>query len=354
MWGPRAFTEAPKISDMKLSKQTKDKIRALPIISVAEKLGMHLYGMGKLNRRCVCPFHDDHEPSLHLNATKNIFKCFSCGKGGDVIGLVMQVENLKYLDACQWLIHEFNVNVVEDKPLSAGNSSISLQPSDIIPLDVLKKSRSIGSIFCQSLLSCSYLDYEQLRHAAQQYQLGVSRDGGVVFWQIDELQRIRTGKIMYYQTDCHRIKSHNPTWVHTLLKRQLPQDYTLHRCLFGQHLLSGKAPGATVCVVESEKTAVICSERLPDSLWLACGGLQMFSPEMLAPLVDYKVVIFPDTDPTGDTYRRWADIALQATKLYQFHYPLRISRLLEDRASQEQKQRKIDIADFLFEEKENL
>ena len=364
---------------MKLSKQTKDKIRALPIISVAERLGMHLYGMGKLNRRCVCPFHDDHEPSLHLNATKNIFKCFSCGKGGDVIGLVMQVENLKYLDACQWLMKEFNItntdlpdptdisaisfisagqnssvpsvsSVVDKKEISV-NSVVSVcpLPSDLIPLEVLKKSRSIGSLFCQSLLSCSYLDYEQLRHAAQQYQLGVSRDGGVVFWQIDELQRIRTGKIMYYQTDCHRIKSRNPTWVHTLLKRQLPQDYTLHRCLFGQHLLSGKAPGATVCVVESEKTAVICSEHIPDSLWLACGGLQMFSPEMLAPLVDYKVIIFPDTDLTGDTYRRWADIALQASKLYQFRYPLRISRLLEDHATLEQKSRKIDIADYLFE-----
>ena len=386
---------------MRLSKQTKDKIRALPIISVADKLGMHLYGMGKLNRRCVCPFHDDHAPSLHLNATKNIFKCFSCGKGGDVIGLVMQVENLKYLDACQWLINKFNITVIEetntkllssntnltnqtnkkfsnwlspsgrraepsqildknksvqsvssvvDKKEISVNSVVSVcpLPSDLIPLEVLKKSRSIGSLFCQSLLSCSYLDYEQLRHAAQQYQLGVSRDGGVVFWQIDELQRIRTGKIMYYNTDCHRIKSRNPTWVHTLLKRQLPTDYTLHRCLFGQHLLNGKAPGATVCVVESEKTAVICSERIPDCLWLACGGLQMFSPEMLAPLVDYKVVIFPDTDLTGDTYRRWADIALQASKLYKFRYPLRVSRLLEDHASQDQKQRKIDLADFLF------
>ena len=378
MWGPRAFTEAPKISDMKLSKQTKDKIRALPIISVAEKLGMHLYGMGKLNRRCVCPFHDDHEPSLHLNATKNIFKCFSCGKGGDVIGLVMQVENLKYLDACQWLINEFQITLIDNCPAAlelcslaterlrvgalAGmgtqeikeikektTSSLSLQPSDLIPLEFLKKSRSIASLFCQSLLACSYLDYEQLRHASQQYQLGVSRDGGVVFWQIDEQQRIRTGKIMYYQPDCHRIKSHNPTWVHTLLKHQLPADYTLHRCLFGQHLLSGKAPGATVCVVESEKTAVICSEHFPDSLWLACGGLQMFSPEMLAPLVYYKVVIFPDTDPTGDTYRRWADIALQASKLYPFRYPLRISRLLELHATPEQKQRKIDIVDYIFD-----
>ena len=111
---------------MKLSKQTKDKIRALPIISVADKLGMHLYGMGKLNRRCVCPFHDDHAPSLHLNATKNIFKCFSCGKGGDVIGLVMQVKNLKYLDACQWLIDQFHVTVIEETNTGLLSSNTNL------------------------------------------------------------------------------------------------------------------------------------------------------------------------------------------------------------------------------------
>ncbi|MCR4836860.1 MAG: hypothetical protein K5899_10865 [Bacteroidaceae bacterium] len=48
---------------------------------------MTLYGTGQICRRCLCPLHDDHHPSLHLNAPRNIFKCFSCGKGGDVISL---------------------------------------------------------------------------------------------------------------------------------------------------------------------------------------------------------------------------------------------------------------------------
>lgn len=339
---------------MKLSKQTKDDIRAVSIIKVAEKLGMELYGMGKMNRRCMCPFHDDHQPSLHLNATKNIFKCFSCGKGGDVIGLVMQVENLKYMEACEWIMKEFDITEhtpPQTPPLvGAGSTTPTLTPLDPA---IVKKARSTSSVFCQSLLSCGYMTYDQLRHAAEQYLLGVSKDGGVVFWQIDEQQRIRTGKVMYYQTDCHRIKSRNPTWVHSLLKRQLPEGWTLHRCLFGQHLLSGKAPGATVCVVESEKTAVISSEQLPDCAWLSCGGLQMFSAPMLQPLVDYKVVIFPDTDLTGDTFRQWQAIALDAQKQYQFRYPIRISNLLELRATAEQKARKIDIADFLFESEEN-
>lgn len=348
---------------MKLSKETKDDIRAVSIIKVAEKLGMKLYGMGKVNRRCMCPFHDDHQPSLHLNATKNIFKCFSCGKGGDVIGLVMQVENLKYMEACEWIMNEFSIvshtestESTEILSVSSGQSVVETpETTSIVALSpkLVKQARSTSSVFCQSLLSCGYMTYDQLRHAAEQYLLGVSKDGGVVFWQIDEQQRIRTGKVMYYQTDCHRIKSRNPTWVHSLLKRQLPEGWALHRCLFGQHLLSGKAPVATVCVVESEKTAVICSEQIADCLWLACGGLQMFSAPMLQPLVDYKVVIFPDTDATGDTFRQWQSIALDAQKQYQFKYPIRVSNLLESKATPEQKARKIDIADYLFESSAN-
>ena len=104
-----------------------------------------------------------------------------------------------------------------------------------------------------------------------------------------------------------------------------------------------------VAIVESEKTAVIMSELIPEFIWLSCGGLQMFKPELLAPLVNHKVVLFPDTDETGEAYNQWLTVLQQAQRQYAFKYPLRISRLLEDKASPEQKQRKIDLVDFLFE-----
>ena len=103
-----------------------------------------------------------------------------------------------------------------------------------------------------------------------------------------------------------------------------------------------------IAIVESEKSAVILSEKFTDFVWLCCGGLQSFRPELLSPLVNYKVIIFPDTDSTGDTYRQWSQVATEAQRLYKFRYPLRVSRLLEDHASPEQKQRKIDLVDFLF------
>ena len=363
---------------------TIQRLRALPVFSVASHLGMTLYGTGQTCRRCLCPLHDDHHPSLHLNTPRNIFKCFSCGKGGDVISLVMQVRSLSFPDACEWLVREFCVSVTPSEgsgkryvvsgypqqstcggPVeSTCGEPACPEPAESVEstlnVQLVTKSMSVKSDFCKSVVSCGYLTEQQLQHAVQRYRLGMSRDGGVVFWQIDERQQVRTGKVMYYLPDCHRIKTRNPTWVHTLLKNSLPKGFTLHRCLFGQHLLMSDGRGErsdgrsmnrepVICIVESEKTAVICSEHFPDCIWMACGGLQMLSAPMLQPLTPYKVVIFPDTDPQGDSFRRWTAVCQDARKQYHFRYPLRISSILELHATAEQKQRKIDLVDFLFE-----
>ena len=391
---------------MKYDDITIQKLRELSIFDVCSKLGITLYGMGKLTKRAKCWYHDDQHPSMHVNKNKNIYKCFVCGKGGDVIRLVQDYENLSFVEACDWLVHEFSVTVtvVDNKQPAAGNStklkqklinsesnsekfpaeSGSKPPSAIIPLpsDLVSKSLSTNSEFCKSVVSAGYLTEAQMCHAAERYRLGASKEGGVIFWEIDQLNQVRTGKLMRYLPDCHRDKQHAPTWVHSLLQGNLPAGFTLQHCLFGEHLLAMEQPTAgnftklnpkfnsslnnfeqnslqfpgkagslptTVCIVESEKTAVICSVVFPDAVWLSCGGLQMFKPELLAPLVAHKVILFPDTDEKGEAYKAWLSVAQQAQKLYPFQYPLRISPLLELHASEDQKRRKIDLVDFIFE-----
>ena len=368
---------------MKYDELNLQKIREVPIFDVCSKLGITLYGMGKLAKRATCWYHDDKHPSMHVNKKKNIFKCFVCGKGGDVIRLVQDYENKTFVEACDWLVNEFHVVLINDKPsapschfepsptlssrLSAAHGEISkdsMRPLDyargdkgtvemtLIPLSssLVTRSLSLNSQFCKSVVSAGYLTDSQLRHAADRYRLGCSKEGGVIFWEIDDQQRVHTGKIMYYQSDCHRDKGHNPTWVHSLMRDKLPANYELQHCLFGLHLLTSDISHQTssVALVESEKTAIILSEKFPDFIWLSCGGLQMFKPELLAPLVNHKVVIFPDTDETGEAYKQWLAVLQQAQRQYVFKYPLRISRLLENHASQEQKQQKIDLVDFLF------
>src|SRR4030042_1170906 len=51
----------------------------------------------------LCPFHDDHRPSMNVNAVKQIFKCFACGAGGDVFKFVQLRENLSFPQAAERL-----------------------------------------------------------------------------------------------------------------------------------------------------------------------------------------------------------------------------------------------------------
>ncbi len=350
---------------MKYNDLTLEKIRDISILDVADHLGLNLKGAGTENKRCLCPYHDDKHPSMHLSKKKGIFKCFVCGAKGDSLKLVQDQKNLSFLEACEWMIKEFDIVVVPDAPSVQSAKSVVKNPDSLdssnsssvnsafypLPSDIVSRSLSVDSAFCQSVVSAGYFSEGQLRHAAARYRLGASKEGGVIFWEIDDQQRVHTGKIMYYQQDCHRDKQHNPTWVHSLMKSQLPQDYELQHCLFGLHLLTSDLSHQTsaVCIVESEKTAVILSEIIKDFIWMSCGGLQMFKPELLAPLVNHKVVVFPDTDETGEAYNAWLTVLQQAQRLYAFKYPLRISNLLELHATEEQKRRKIDLVDYIFD-----
>lgn len=96
-----------------------------------------------------------------------------------------------------------------------------------------------SSEFCQAVVSNGYLTEKQMQRAMERYRLGASRDGGVIFWQIDECDQLRDGKIMHYCPDCHRDHDRKPTWAAYLLRKhgQLPKEWNTDHCLFGLHLL---------------------------------------------------------------------------------------------------------------------
>ena len=286
-------------------------------------------------------------------------------------------ERIKLKKApCTWSIRQIHERVRREIAQQEARHLI-LHPEG----DMVERHLSVNSGFCKAMVNCGYLTPEQIQHAACRYRLGMTRDGGVIFWQIDLLNDWHDGKIMYYREDGHRDHYHNPTWVYTELKRfylgkehPLFHETTSTHCLFGLHLLKegqrtkdeglrSKDEGqrtkdeglrseddgvrSTVCVVEAEKTAVVMSEKFPQHLWLATGGLNELTPNKLFPLRGHRVILFPDTDEDGRTYRLWYEMAQKAKFL--LGHSVTVSPLLELQATPDQKRRKIDLVDYLFE-----
>jgi DNA primase len=63
----------------------------------------------------LCPFHDDHRPSMNVNSVKQIFKCFACGAGGDVFKFVQMRENLTFPQAVERLAERAGIKLQKTK-----------------------------------------------------------------------------------------------------------------------------------------------------------------------------------------------------------------------------------------------
>ncbi len=82
----------------------------LDIVDVIKTYISNLKKAGK-NWIGLCPFHNDHHPSLHVSTDLGIFKCFSCGEGGDIIGFVQKIENISFNEAIRILAKKTGIEL---------------------------------------------------------------------------------------------------------------------------------------------------------------------------------------------------------------------------------------------------
>lgn len=61
----------------------------------------------------LCPFHHEKTPSFTVSPTKEIYKCFGCGKSGNTIGFLMDHEKLSYVEALRWLAQKYQIDIEE-------------------------------------------------------------------------------------------------------------------------------------------------------------------------------------------------------------------------------------------------
>lgn len=228
-----------------------------------------------------------------------------------------------------------------------------------------KRCLSIRNQFCDAVVANGLLSWEQMLNASCRYCIGSTVKGGVIFWQIDQEGRVHDGKVMYYQPDCHRNKqqAYRPTWVSAIQRRHDPFPDAPHEsshCFFGLHQLiplfrscREESPQKPVVIVEAEKTAFVLSERYPEYIWLAAGGLGEVQADKFRPLRGRRIIMMPDTDTDGTAFKRWNDAAqvVMQSVFWEDSPPIHVSAFLELKATPDQKRRKIDLLDYILERK---
>jgi DNA primase len=95
-----------------ISQQSIQQI--LSRIDIVEIIGAFV----RLKKRGVnyigqCPFHNEKTPSFTVSPSKEIYKCFGCGKSGNAIGFLMEHEKYSYVEALRWLANKYNVEIEE-------------------------------------------------------------------------------------------------------------------------------------------------------------------------------------------------------------------------------------------------
>ena len=93
------------------SEKIKEILRANDIVDVIGSY-ISLIPKGK-NHFCICPFHDDHSPSMSVSKDKQIFRCFVCGESGNALTFLMKYLNIPFLEACEILGEKCGIKILK-------------------------------------------------------------------------------------------------------------------------------------------------------------------------------------------------------------------------------------------------
>lgn len=329
----------------------------------------------------LCPFHSERTPSFSVSKPKGIYKCFGCGKSGDAIKFLMEHDKASFADAVRQIADKYNIPVDESFTPGTSYTKRAPKPKEIDPeytayipdvyLDMCCQSYELNS-FAVGLTAA--FGPTLCNRAIEKYMIGTSKlfyKAGyysVVFPQIDkDIQFRQCNIILYDAVTLKRVKK-NVEGVKRFDKyagqyvdmqpgdqcarkygkeldpRLKADNVTLQCCFFGEHLLSIDSV-KPVCIVESEKTAVICDIFYPQFIWLATAGstgVRWTEREFCGVLHDRTVKLYPD----ASKYREWNDKAGIIAGLVRCD--ISVSDLIERRATADERSAGFDLADYLF------
>lgn len=309
-----------------------------------------------LNHIGLCPFHAEKTPSFNVNSKRGKWKCFGCGKGGDVVDFIQLHDNKSFSEALEVInLKGLPMSSKMDfKPLPPPKK-LSVLPPELVNASMQFYTQNNFIIGLYKMFEKSIVD-----KVIKTFCVGTSKlwEGATAFWYIDQRTQVRQVKLMLYNSETlKRIKKEQAPNIgkpkalffgSTLLKKRGVKEPHLSACWFGENQLSENS-SKTVAIVESEKTAIIMTifgwmnyPLASNYIWVATGGAsagQWNNLETLKALEGRDVVLFPDLD----AHDRWVELSWNLIDCNS----VKVSPLLLKHKKPNEKDKR-DIADFFL------
>jgi DNA primase len=326
-----------------ISQQTIQQI--LSRIDIVEIIG----GFVRLKKRGVnyigqCPFHNEKTPSFTVSPTKEIYKCFGCGKSGNTISFLMEHEKYSYVEALRWLANKYNVEI-EETEVSAEVKAHQLTADSLYIINSFAQKHFSDLLFNNDEgrdIGLSYLKERGFREEViQKFQLGYclqQRDAfssaalqsqynqelllktGLSVWRDDKLVDNYRGRIIFPVHNQSgkisgfgaRIIGKNdkaPKYINT------PENeiYIKSRILYGSYFARQAIDKNDECLLVEGYTDVISLHQAGIENVVASGGTSL-TPDQLRLIKKYtnNLTIIYDGDAAGvKAAMRGLDLALE-------------------------------------------
>jgi DNA primase len=136
--------------------------------------------------KALCPFHDDHNPSLELNPERQSYKCWSCGAGGDIFDFVQKIEHVEFPEALRMLADRAGV-ALESPPITSTRRGPL--KSDLLEVNAWAEE-VYAKALCGSTETLDYVDRRGLSRASvERFRLGYAPTAHG--WLLDQARRKR-------------------------------------------------------------------------------------------------------------------------------------------------------------------
>jgi DNA primase len=316
-----------------ISKETIQQIQSR--IDIVDIVGSFV----KLKRRGsnylgLCPFHNEKSPSFTVSGAKEIYKCFGCGKSGNSIGFLMELEKYSYVEALRWLANKYSIEIEETE--ATPEAKLYQQASDSLYV-----INNFGQKFFSEALfeteegqdvALSYLKERGFREeiikkfqlgynpAAAQYNSELLQKSGLVVMRDDRLrdnyrERIifpihnQSGKVLGFGARLIKKNDKAPKYINT------PENeiYVKSKILYGSYFARMAIDKADECLLVEGYTDVVSLHQAGVENVVASGGTSL-TPDQLRLVKKYtnNLTIIYDGDGAGvKAAVRGMDLALE-------------------------------------------